>query len=159
MKLQRSISRRIGGREYVKHQVVIPNDVVMQVGWKSGDHIAGKITKSGLLLYRIEPPQISGKLDYEQFKAAITTALMSAPQGHYWSELRVKAGLEQATPSPIWVRRMEEENRLDRVRDSATSRVVWKLASESLTTADLSTLNSWTEKSTRTTDLQERARH
>ena len=155
MKLQRSVSRRIGRREYVKHQVVIPNDIVTLIRWNSGDHIEARISKKGLLLCRIDAPQSSRKLDYEQFKAAVTAALMSTPQGHSWSELRARAGLEQITPSPIWVRRMEEENRLERIRDREASQVIWKLTSEGRS-ANLSTLNSWTGKTTRTTNAQDR---
>jgi len=147
MKLQKSISRRIGGREYVKHQVVIPNNIITQAGWSPRDHIEARTTARGILLYKTEPMQSDKRLEYEQFKSTVVNALTTVPQGCTWSELRLKSGVEQKTPSPVWVRRMEAENSLQRARDQATSQIIWKLPLEYFASANLSTLNGWTGKS------------
>ena len=146
MKLQRSISRRLGSKEYVKYQVIIPNNIVMQAEWNPGDYIEAKATKKGILLCKIEPPQESRRPDYEQFKAAIIHTLTLSPQGFPWSELRLKAGLSQLTPSPVWVRQMEDENTLERVREPTRSQVIWKLPEEHFRFRSRLTLNGWTEK-------------
>jgi len=154
MKLQRSISRRLGGKEYAKHQIVVPNSTVEQLGWRHGDYLEVRVTPRGLLIYRAERRQRFERPSYQQFKEAVTDVLMTLPQGCTWSELRSKTGLNQLTPSPLWVKRMEGERSLERIRDPATSRVVWKIPEERLILASRSTLNGWTERSTGTTDVQ-----
>jgi len=146
MKLQRSISRRIGGREYVKHQVVIPNNIVDILGWSPGDRLEGKTAAKGLLIYRIGPRQPIEKPSYEQFEQAVTNILTTVPKGCTWSELRLKAGLNQLTPSPIWVKRMEHERGLQRILNRTTSQLVWRLPEEYLSSSSRSTLNGWTAK-------------
>jgi len=145
MKLQRSISRRIGGQEYVKHQVVIPNNVITQVGWNLGDHIEARVTARGILLYRTDPKQPSKRLDYDQFRRMVVGALTTIPQGCSWSELRIKAGLKQKTPSPIWVKQLEEETGMKRLQDETNSRMIWRLPMQQ--PRSLSILNSWMRKS------------
>jgi len=144
MRLQRSVSRRLDGREYFKHQLVLDNRTVSQLRWNKGDYIEARITGKGLLLFRIEPLQKPSKSNYDQFKAAVVRTLVTTPQGCCWSELNIKAGLEQTTPSPIWVRRLEEETGLERVRDKTASRVIWRLPAERLASL-MSTLNGWTQ--------------
>jgi len=144
MKLQRSISRRMNGKEYVKHQIVIPNSAVDQLEWCPGDYLEGRRTGKGFLLYKVEPKPHMRKPSYEQFKEAVTDILMALPQGCTWSELRSKTGLNQLTPSPLWVKRMEGEKSLERIRDPTTSRIVWKIPEERPILASRSTLNGWT---------------
>ena len=143
MRLQRSVSRRLNGKEYVKHQIVIPNSAVGQLGWCSGDYLEGRRTGKGFLLYKVEPRQRTERPSYQQFKEAVTNILMALPQGCTWSELRSKTGLNQLTPSPIWVKRLEGERSLERVRDPTTSRAVWKIPEERPIFASRSTLNGW----------------
>jgi len=144
MRLQKSVSRRLGGKEYYKHQLVLDNRIVSQLGWSKGDHVEARITNKGLLLLRIEPPQRPSKPSYDQFKVAVISSLVTMPHGSCWSELSIKAALKQATPSPIWVRRLEEETGLRRVRDKTTSKVIWRLPVERLASL-ISTLNGWTQ--------------
>jgi len=144
MRLQTSVSRRVGNKEYFKNQVVIRNRTISQLGWCPGDYIEERIRGKGLLLFKIEPPQKPSRAGYDQFKIAVVRTLVSAPKGCCWPELRVKAGLEQVTPSPIWVRQLEEETGLERVRDNTASRVIWRLPVERLASL-MSTLNGWTQ--------------
>ena len=39
MKLQGHISRKVGDKEYVKHVLVIPGDIVKRVGWSIGKEV------------------------------------------------------------------------------------------------------------------------
>jgi bifunctional DNA-binding transcriptional regulator/antitoxin component of YhaV-PrlF toxin-antitoxin module len=146
MRLQGSPSRRSGSKQYIKHQVVIPNNDIQQLGWKHGDYLERRITAKGLLLYKVDPRLHTKEPEYEEFKQAVTRILAVLEKGCTWSELRLKASLRQRTPSPIWVRRMEDEKILERVRDRATFRVIWRLSQEQSAASVLSTLNGWTEK-------------
>jgi len=144
MRLQRSVSRRLGSREYVKHQVVIPNNIIAQVRWSLGENIEARATAKGILLYKTDPKQLDEKLDYEQFKRTVVNALTTIPLGCSWSELRIKAGLKQKTPSPIWVKQLEEETGLKRLQGETTSRMIWRLPMQQL--GSLSVLNNWMRK-------------
>lgn len=140
MRLQRSISRRMNGKAYIKNQVVISNHDIVKLGWNQGDELETRITsKRSLLIYKVEPKPHVKKLSYEEFRDAIISLLRCIPDGCTWSDLKVRADLKQLTPSPIWVRRMEDERRLERVLDPITSKVFWKYV-------DRSKLNGWVSK-------------
>ena len=49
MKLQRRFNRKVGGKEYSKWVVVLPNEKVQQVGWKEGIELEINRTKKGIL--------------------------------------------------------------------------------------------------------------
>jgi hypothetical protein len=152
MRLQSSIGCRRGGKEYPKHQIVIPNNVIKQLGWNPREYLEPSITKKGLFIYKAEPKQHNRRPDYEQFKESIVDALMVFPNGCTWEELRLKTGLPQKTPSPIWTKRMEDEKILTRLRDPRMPNAIWKLQGEYLA-AIASTMNGWVSKS------QDGARH
>jgi len=63
--------------------------------------------------------------------------------GCTWSDLKLRAGLQQRTPSPMWVRRMEDEGDLKCVQDPVTSKVLWKATDIKI---DASRLNGWIPK-------------
>lgn len=144
MKLQKSISRRLRDKEYSKFQLAIPNNLIAQLNWMVGDNLEGKVTTKGLLIYKAEAKQRQERIDYEQFKERITSALSHLPQGCIWTELRLKAGLTQVTPSPMWVRMLEKEGGLERFHEPGTSRTIWKLSKEQLA-IETSRLNHWME--------------
>jgi hypothetical protein len=143
LRLQKSVSRRINGKEYVKHQLVIPNDFTSQLGWSGGDYIQGEITRRGFLLCKVEPREQSKRLSYQEFKCTVTEFLSTRPEGTTWQEIRAETGLPQLTPSPIWVNRMKEENGLERHTDPETFKTIWKLPKEYCGSASKTTLNGW----------------
>ena len=143
MRLQKSVTRCVNGKEYVKHQLVIPNDFTSQLGWSGGDHIQGEITRRGFLLCKVEPIEQSKRLSYQEFKCTVAEFLSTRPEGTTWQEIRAETGLPQLTPSPIWVNRMKEENGLERHRDPETSKTIWKLPKEYHGSASKATLNGW----------------
>jgi bifunctional DNA-binding transcriptional regulator/antitoxin component of YhaV-PrlF toxin-antitoxin module len=143
MRLQRSVSRRVNGKEYIKFQLVIPNEFTSQLGWNGGDFIQGAITRGGgFLLRKTEPKQQDKKPSYCQFRDAVASVLIKHPGGTVWTTIVHEGGLAQKTPSPIYVRKMEQEGMLERQRDAATSQVIWKPSKGIL--GSTSTLNGWT---------------
>ncbi|MCJ7457241.1 hypothetical protein MUP07_10965 [Candidatus Bathyarchaeota archaeon] len=144
MRLQRSVTRRVNGKEYIKFQLVIPNEFTSHLGWNGGDYIQGVITRRGFLLRKSEPKQQTKKPGYCQFKDAVISVLIRHPRGTVWTTIGLEGGLAQKTPSPIFVKRMEDEGILERHRDAATSQVIWKPSKGTLASASI--LNGWTEK-------------
>jgi len=126
--LQTRISRRVADRKYVKSELVIPRELVQKLRWSDTQTIDFKPYGSNkLLLIPTEPKQRQVKLAFETFAATVLRVLTEHPQGLTWSRIRELGRLEQATPNPIWVYRMEKEHGLQRIRDGKTMRVVWKL--------------------------------
>jgi bifunctional DNA-binding transcriptional regulator/antitoxin component of YhaV-PrlF toxin-antitoxin module len=144
MRLQRSVTRRVNGKDYIKFQLVIPNEFTSQLGWNGGDYIQGVITRRGFLLRKTQPKQQDKKPSYSEFKDAVIRVLIRHPEGTVWTTIGLEGGLAQKTPSPIYVKRMEHEGMLERQRDAATSQVIWKPSKGILASA--SVLNGWTEK-------------
>jgi bifunctional DNA-binding transcriptional regulator/antitoxin component of YhaV-PrlF toxin-antitoxin module len=144
MRLQRSVTRRVNGKDYIKFQLVIPNEFALQLGWDAGDYIQGVIKRRGLLLRKAEPKEQAKKPSYCQFRDAVASVLIKHPGGIVWTTIALESGLAQKTPSPIYVKRMEHEEMLERQRDATTSRVIWKPSKGILASA--SVLNGWTER-------------
>ncbi len=50
MKLQSQISRRYGNKEYRKSWIVVSQEFLEKLGWKSGDDLELKIDKNKLII-------------------------------------------------------------------------------------------------------------
>ena len=126
--LQTRISRRVCDKEYVKSDLVIPRDLVQKLNW-SDDQTVDFRPYGGnkLLLIPTERKQTPVKRAFETFAAAVIRVLTENPQGLTWSRIRELGRLEQATPNPVWVYRMENEHGLHRTRDGKTLQVLWRL--------------------------------
>src|SRR2546425_8535785 len=48
VRLQKQLSRRFGGKEYVKWVVVLPPRIVKQLGWKEGEYFEIQIERKAL---------------------------------------------------------------------------------------------------------------
>jgi antitoxin component of MazEF toxin-antitoxin module len=129
--LQTRISRRVADREYVKSELVIPRALVQKLAWSDDQTVDFKLHGTNkLLLIPTEPKQSPVKFAFETFAAAVLRVLTENPQGLAWSRIRELGELEQTTPNPIWVYRMEKEHGLRRTRDGKTLQTTWRLDSE-----------------------------
>jgi len=128
--LQTRTSRRVGSKEYVKSELVIPRELVQKLSWSNDQTINFRLHGSNkLLLIPTEPRQRPIKLAFETFAATVLRVLAEHPQGLIWSEIRQLGELSQITPNPIWVYRMQRERGLQRVRDGKSLQILWKLTS------------------------------
>ena len=50
MKLQNHISRKVGDKEYTKSWVVIPNEILKELGWESGQELKAEVKKDKLVI-------------------------------------------------------------------------------------------------------------
>jgi len=62
---------------------------------------------------------------YEKFKKQIEDVLRTESKGLTWTEIRNKLGLSQKVPNNRWVRQMEKDIGLQRVKEDRG--IVWKL--------------------------------
>jgi hypothetical protein len=125
--LQTRVSRRVAHKEYLKSELVIPRELVQRLSWSDDQTINFRLHgTSKLLLIPTEPRQRPVKLAFETFAITVLRVLAEHPQGLTWSRIRELGELEQATPNPTWVYRMEKECGLERTRDK-TLQVLWRL--------------------------------
>lgn len=54
MKLLKQTSRTYKEKEYVKHWVVIPNDLVKELNWKDGNELEAEIRNNELVIKKIK---------------------------------------------------------------------------------------------------------
>jgi antitoxin component of MazEF toxin-antitoxin module len=129
--LQTRISRRVGDKTYTKSELVIPQEYVNQLGWTQNQNVEFKPYGTGkLLLVPTAQKTNRTKPTFEAFATAVTKALRETLGGLTWFEIRRKAGLEQRTPNPMWVYRLEKECGVRRIRNGKNLQTVWKLQTE-----------------------------
>ena len=64
-------------------------------------------------------------MPYAEFRDKIKQALEHRDNGMTWTELRDLLGMEQVVPNNKWVRRLESDIGLKRIRDAGG--VVWSI--------------------------------
>ena len=50
MKLQKQVSRRLKNKEYAKYVVVVPPQMVKELGWHEGEELKGEIKDHSLIV-------------------------------------------------------------------------------------------------------------
>jgi hypothetical protein len=66
-------------------------------------------------------------MSYEEFKAKIESELKANPNGLTWSELKERLKLPQTVPNNKWVRRLEKDIGLIRIKEARG--LIWRLKS------------------------------
>ena len=65
-----------------------------------------------------DKPRRKAMMTYDDFKDKIESVLRKSGPLLTWTEIRTKAGLPQLFPNNQWVRKMEKDIGLKRIRDS-----------------------------------------
>lgn len=60
MRLQESISRYVGERIYIKHEITIPNEIVESLGWLGGDELEFETRQGLLLVFKKSTSEMTG---------------------------------------------------------------------------------------------------
>lgn len=50
MKLQKQLSRKVAGREYVKWVIIIPSSKIEKLGWRGGEELEAVVKNNKLIL-------------------------------------------------------------------------------------------------------------
>jgi len=122
MKLQKHSSRKKNDpnfEKYVKWVLVIPTDRIRQLGWGEGQEVKEEIKGKSLL---ITPLSINKNYEnkeevlYEEFRDSIKNILERHSSGLTWTQIRDKLNLPQQYPNNQWVKRLEKEIGLARIK-------------------------------------------
>ncbi len=138
MKLQKQSSRKRDDpnyEKYVKWVLVIPTDRINQLGWKEGQEVKDEIKGNNLIVSPVsEKNNLENKEEvlYEEFKNSIKNILERHPSGLTWTQIRDKLNLPQKYPNNLWVRKMEKEIGLARIKIGKIS--YWNFENDSVYT-------------------------
>ncbi len=133
MKLQKHVAYKLdnGGIQY-KYVVTIPEHVIDELGWKEGSELSSSVRTKSLLIKHVSDPVeeqrkvLTKKMAYEQFRDKIRRALEYNDLGMTWTKLRNHLQLDQVVPNNKWVRRMEKDIGLMRVKGT-DGVVLWRV--------------------------------
>ena len=53
MKLQSQVSRKVGDTEYIKSWVVVPQEVLKKLDWKTGEELKAEVQNNKLIVEKI----------------------------------------------------------------------------------------------------------
>jgi len=135
MKLQRQVVRKKGEEKYYKWVVIIPQDRVKNLGWKEGIELIDELKGDLLYIRPATNTDIQRKKEepiYESFKNSIKNILERHPAGLNWSQIRDKLNYSQKAPNNVWVRKMEEDIGLKRIKKGGET--TWFLENDAIFT-------------------------
>ena len=131
MKLQKVHAYDYGDRSQFKHIVTLQEDLINQLGWKSGSELEATIHGDRIQIRFVskpvrneKPKMLEPSMTYPEFRNKIKGALEHKDNGMTWTELRESLELEQVVPNNRWVRQLEKDIGLKRTRDAKG--VVWR---------------------------------
>ncbi len=133
MKLQKQTAYKLeGNRVQFKYVVTIPEQIIEELAWEEGSELSASVKGRNLLVERVSAPErrtrrlASPKMSYEQFRDKIRGALEYNDRGMTWTKLRGQLQLNQVVPNNKWVRRLERDIGLMRLKGS-DGVVLWRV--------------------------------
>lgn len=133
MKLQKVKAYKLDrDRWQYKYQITVPEPSVEALGWKEGDELQDAV-QEGALMVTLAPASakktrrtITTKMSYEEFRDKVKQTLQYSDKGMTWTEIRAKLKLDQVVPNNKWVRAIEKDIGLMRVKRS-DGVIVWRV--------------------------------
>jgi len=131
VKLQKIFAYKYGDVSRYKYIITIPEEIVKQVGWKTGTELKATAKEEKLIIEFVANPSPKTrklpepKMTYDEFKDKIFN-LLSYRDGLTWTEIKNELKLPQIVPNNKWVRQMEKDINLLRLRDPKG--IVWKVS-------------------------------
>jgi len=128
MRLQKQKVGKSGDKEYFKWVVILPQDRITQLGWKEGIELIDELKDNSLSLKPTDKQKSNSNKEepiYEDFKKSIKNILQRYPAGLTWAEIKDKLNYYQIAPNNKWVRNLEKDIGLIRIRKEG--KMNWKL--------------------------------
>ena len=131
MRLQRVGNRKVGEKTYYKHIITLPDEVVVKLGWRPGVELSIETRGERVVLRsmgsekRQRPSPSNDGTGYPEFAEKIRRELSRRKDGLTWSQIRDGLQLPQRVPNNAWVRRMERDIGLVRVKTAKGT--MWRL--------------------------------
>lgn len=132
MRLQRQKAYKLDkDRWQYKYLITLPETVIEEVGWEEGSELKATAEGKSIVLTVDTAPRkpkrvITTKLPYPEFRDKVRQTLQYS-DGLTWTQIREKLELDQVVPNNKWVRQMEKDIGLMRVKRS-DGVVVWRVS-------------------------------
>jgi bifunctional DNA-binding transcriptional regulator/antitoxin component of YhaV-PrlF toxin-antitoxin module len=133
VKLQKQKAYRLDADRFqYKYVVTLPEPALAELGWKEGSELDIKVSGKSLVIDFISEPVpkekrvITTKMEYNEFRDRIKKVLEYNDKGMTWTEIRALLKLDQVVPNNKWVRQLENDIALHRVRGSDGA-IVWRV--------------------------------
>ncbi len=133
MKLQKVHAYNYGDKAHHKYVITLPEELIGELKWEHGSELEVKKLKDKIQISFVskpvknpKPKNIKPKMPYSEFREKIQNALEYRDDGATWTELRDQLELEQVVPNNKWVRQLEKDIGLKRIRDMKG--VVWRIS-------------------------------
>lgn len=122
MKLQKQRSYKLtDNRWQYKYVITLPETLIDGLGWQAGSELEATRKDQSIIVDYVSDPikaehRATKKMEYEEFRDKIKGALQYSDKGMTWTQIRAQLKLEQVVPNNKWVRRMEKDIGLMRVK-------------------------------------------
>jgi antitoxin component of MazEF toxin-antitoxin module len=133
LKLQKHRAYQLPDKRWqYKYVITLPETIIDDLGWEAGSELeASKRDKSLVVNCVATPSEVAKrprveKMTYEEFRDKINGALEYNDTGMTWTQLRTQLKLDQVVPNNKWVRRMEKDMGLIRVKGK-DGIVLWRI--------------------------------
>jgi antitoxin component of MazEF toxin-antitoxin module len=133
LKLQKQRAYRLPDKRWqYKYVITLPEAIIDDLGWEAGSELeASKRDRSLVVNCVATPSQVAErvsveKMTYEEFRDKIKEALQYNDKGLTWTQIRTQLKLNQVVPNNKWVRRMEKDMGLIRVKGKGGI-VLWRI--------------------------------
>ena len=133
MKLQKVKAYKLDHERWqFKYQITVPETSIEKLGWKEGDELQDTVHEGSLVVMPAIPGAkktrrvITTKMPYEEFRDKILDTLQYSDKGMTWTEIRSQLKLDQVVPNNKWVRQMEKDIGLMRIKGS-DGVIVWRV--------------------------------
>ncbi|MGI0012688.1 MAG: hypothetical protein ACREBU_04480 [Nitrososphaera sp.] len=130
MKLQKVVAYKYGDKTQYKYMITIPEERISELGWKEGSELKDTVKGKSLVIDFVAEPSmrvkkhVEPKMSYGTFRDKIKN-LLQYNDGMTWTEIRTKLNLDQIVPNNKWVRQMEQDIGLLRLKDARG--LIWRL--------------------------------
>ena len=133
MKLQKHIAYKMDpNRVQYKYVITIPEQAISELGWREGVELEA-LVKDKFLVVGVSADQskknrriINTKMTYDQFRDKVKKTLQYKDRGMTWTHVREHLKLDQVVPNNKWVRRLEKDIGLMRVKGS-DGVILWRV--------------------------------
>jgi antitoxin component of MazEF toxin-antitoxin module len=133
MKLQRQRAYKLDDTRWqYKYVITVPETLIDQLGWKTGSELQVTLKESSLVVNFVSGPSekskriVATKMTYEEFRDKIKGVLQYNDRGMTWTQIRTRLKLDQVVPNNKWVRQMEKDIGLMRVKET-DGVIVWRV--------------------------------
>jgi antitoxin component of MazEF toxin-antitoxin module len=133
LKLQKQRAYQLPGKRWqYKYVITLPETIIDDLGWQAGSELEASKRDKSLVVDCVATPSevekrtVIEKMSYEQFRDKIKSVLQYNDKGMTWTQIRTQLRLNQVVPNNKWVRRMEKDMGLIRVKGK-DGIVLWRI--------------------------------